>query len=87
MLAISQSTGQGTAFHYDKGDKGKQSHSMDWFYSVLTHPGLFYSTIFVLREGGHLSLPETGYKMQVLPDDVVSFQALQQLHKLENHVN
>jgi hypothetical protein len=87
MLVISPSTGQGTAFHYDEDDKSNQLHSMDWFYSVLTHPGLFYSTILVLWEGGHLHLPETGYKMQVLPDDVVSFQALQQLHKLENHVN
>jgi hypothetical protein len=37
----------------------------------------------VLGEGGRLHLLETGYKLEVRPGDVVSFQARQQLHKLD----
>lgn len=39
--------------------------------------------ILVLRTGGLLKLPETGYQLYVRPRDVVFFLANQQLHKLD----
>jgi hypothetical protein len=45
--------------------------------------GHVYSVILVLKTGGALHLPETGYKLDVRPGDIVFFLANQQLHKLD----
>jgi hypothetical protein len=42
----------------------------------------YYSIIVVLETGGFLLLPDTGYKIQVKPGDIVCFLASQQYHKL-----
>jgi hypothetical protein len=82
MLAVSTSTAQGTAFHYDVGDDGKKPPRSAWAHAN-THPGHVYSVILVLKTKGTLHLPETGYKMEVKVGDAVCFLANQQLHRLD----
>jgi hypothetical protein len=81
MLAVSISTGAGTAFHYDEGDDGV-SHARLPLGHTLTSPGHFYSVILVLQTGGMLMLPELGYEIEARPGDMVFFLANQQLYKL-----
>jgi hypothetical protein len=79
VMALSESSAEGTSFHYDEGDDGRL-HILA--YSLLTILGCCYSTITVLGVGGMLQLPELGLEIEVLPGDVVCFLASQQLHRL-----
>ena len=82
VLAVSTSTGGGTAYHYDVGDDGESlPENLD--NTLLTHTELVYSTIVVLKTGGTLYLPEVGYQIQVKVGDAVSFLASEQFHKLD----
>ncbi|KAI8930609.1 hypothetical protein NX059_012219 [Plenodomus lindquistii] len=81
MLAVSLSTGRGTAYHYDNKDDGMLLFVQHT--TKLTRLGHHYSAILVLGEGGSLKLPETGMELSVRPGDVVFFLANQQLHKLD----
>jgi hypothetical protein len=58
MLAVSTSTGGGTAFHYDQGDAGKPFARLKKI--VLTRTGHVYSVILILKTRGALHLPEMG---------------------------
>jgi hypothetical protein len=81
MLAVSISTGAGTAFHYDEGDDGVP-HARLPLDNMLTSPGHFYSAILVLQTSGMLMLPELGYEIEARPGDMVFFLANQH-HKLD----
>jgi hypothetical protein len=80
VMALSESSGEGTSFHYDEGDDSRL-HILACS-PLLTNLGGCYSTIAVLGVGGMLQLPELGLEIEVLPGDVVCFLASQQLHRL-----